>query len=512
MRRLRRYGLSPLSPRALMRAVWRRLRSLWPPGLRAQLTAGYSVAFIILSVIIFGLSGAILRTTFLGSTQEQIGNRADQIATAIAFASNRACVQDLSLNLPDVRQSATLRPCPGARASAAQSVPADTTYDVRVLDINDRTLYASPSFSTLYVPAVSYEEPLRGQTWTGTIGASNDTSGALLLSVALVQNNQIFAILQVARRLDNTTAAKITRGIIPPYSFPLVVILCIIGGYFFAKRVTRPVHRLTDAALAIAGGDLRQRVPVPLARDDLQRMALTFNTMVERVEGAFIQQRRFVADASHELRTPVAVIRSMTDVALASDPSREECLALLRDVNAETERLSRLINSLLNLARADEGQLALDLEPARLDLVASDVVASVTPLASERGLSLAVKRFDPVTVSGDVGRLIQIILILVDNAINYTPQGGTITLAVSAVNGTARLAVHDTGIGIAPEDLQHIFERFYRADPARTRAAGGTGLGLALAAELARAHDGAIEVASRVGVGTTFTLVLPFAA
>jgi two-component system, OmpR family, sensor kinase len=289
--------------------------------------------------------------------------------------------------------------------------------------------------------------------------------------------------------------------------------VAILGSYALASRAFRPIRRLTWAAhnISLDTNDLSQRVPLPAARDDVRTMAQTFNEMLDRLDRSFTQQRRFVADASHELRTPVAVIRSMTDVALAQEESStmQDYAAVLRDINAEAERLGKLINQLLTLARADDGQMRLDCDSVRLDLLADDVITSCAPLAEERGITLRSSKLTPATVAGDTARLIQAIMSLVDNALTYTNRGGLVTIAVKTKGRDALLAVTDTGIGIAANDLPHIFERFYRADPARSRAQGGSGLGLALVDGIARVHGGTIGVTSDPGKGSTFTMCLP---
>jgi signal transduction histidine kinase len=270
---------------------------------------------------------------------------------------------------------------------------------------------------------------------------------------------------------------------------------------------------MTSIARRIKAGDLHERVPVPPGKDELQTLALTFNEMIERLEKEFNRQRRFVADASHELRTPVAAIRSMTDVALSQSDalngaSSDEYLSTLHDVNAEAERLGHLINDLLTLASTDEHQLLLEREEVRLDLLAIDVAATTEALASEKGITLEVKADQPAMVIGDEVRLIQVMLNLIDNAIAYTNTGGKVLLSVEVREKEVFLTVRDSGIGIAQEHLEHIFERFYRVDAARSRAAGGTGLGLAIVEWIVRAHGGVITVESQVGVGTTFTVKL----
>jgi heavy metal sensor kinase len=266
-------------------------------------------------------------------------------------------------------------------------------------------------------------------------------------------------------------------------------------------------------ARQVEAGDLQQRVPVPRPHDELRELALTFNQMIARLDDAFSRQRRFVADASHELRTPVSAIRSMTDVALLREKTPDEYVGVLWDINAEAERLGRLISDLLALARADEGQTPLDRRLLRLDLIAADVAAVSALLASEKSIRLAVETSGPVEVLGDADRLLQAVLNLLHNALTYTPanSGGSVTIRVWAEVDMALLAISDTGIGIEPEHLPYIFERFYRADPARIHSYGGSGLGLSIVSWVVGAHGGSVKVESRPGYGSTFTIRLPLA-
>jgi signal transduction histidine kinase len=332
-----------------------------------------------------------------------------------------------------------------------------------------------------------------------------------IYSVALTDNGTVFGVLQVGESLAQltTTLQSITIALLT--IAPFVLLLGAFGSYWLAKRAFRPVLHLTRTAREIKAGDLHRRVPLPHARDEVHDLALTLNEMIRRLDEAFKQQRRFVADASHELRTPVTVIRSITDVALVEPVGLEECVVALREINTETERLGQLINELLPLARVDEEQLLLDCEPVRIDLLAFDVAATMEPLAVELGIALQVQDLEPATILGDTTRLIQVIMSIVDNALTYTNAGGTVTLNVEVSSTAARLVIRDTGIGIAAEDVAHIFERFYRADPARSRASGGSGLGLAIADWVVRAHGGSINVESQVGQGSTFTVTLPLA-
>src|SRR5829696_2690331 len=302
--------------------------------------------------------------------------------------------------------------------------------------------------------------------------------------------------------------------------------LALAGGWVLAGRALRPVDRVTAAAAAIASGDgtamsLGSRLLVPPTDDELARLSATFNAMLDRLQGSFRAQERFVGDASHELRTPLTAIRGNVDVLLRQvrlgrrDLDPTELTPALDDIRRESDRMRRLLEDLLLLARADAdaGKDPADTttirhETVRLDEIAADAVRSAAALASGQVLELEAPR--GVQVPGDPDRLHQLVMILLDNAIRHTPPGGRIRVAVaSTADGQARIAVRDEGEGIAPEHLPHLFERFYRADGARGRASGGTGLGLAIAQAICRAHGGDISVTSAPDQGATFLVTLP---
>lgn len=370
-----------------------------------------------------------------------------------------------------------------------------------------QVFYITPAFSKLTVPSASVAQPLRNISWQGTISARNGQA-VRLYSIALLDNGTIYGVLQVGEPLEQLAQTLRSIFLVLLVVTPFVLLLGAFGSYWLARRAFRPIHRLTSTAREIKAGGLHQRVPVPQARDEVQALALTLNEMIARLDQAFTQQRRFVADASHELRTPVTVIRSISEIALAQPLNLEEHQTVLQELHAESERLSQLINDLLTPARADEGQLQLDREVIRLDLLASDVAASMESLAVERGITLQIGKLEPSMVEGDTARLILAMMGLVDNALTYTNADGTVTLSVEVTETCTCFSVRDTGIGITPEDALHIFERFYRAGSARSRSAGGSGLGLAIVDWVVRAHGGSISVESQVGQGSTFKIAL----
>jgi two-component system OmpR family sensor kinase/two-component system sensor histidine kinase BaeS len=278
-----------------------------------------------------------------------------------------------------------------------------------------------------------------------------------------------------------------------------------------AARVFRsyalPLADIMDAAESVANGDLDVRVEERGSRE-FQRLAHSFNRMTEELARTDRQRRNLTADVAHELRTPLHIIRGNLEGILDGvyAPTPEHIEATLQ----ETRTLARLVDDLRTLSLAESGQLPLVLEPVDVADLLADVVTSFSAQAESAGIDLrcAADAATPLEIQGDAGRLDQVLSNLVSNALRHTPSGGRITLSAEAADGCVRLTVADTGEGIAPEDLPFVFDRFWRGDRARSHS-GSTGLGLAIAAQLVRAHGGAIRVASRPGDGTTFTLDLP---
>jgi two-component system OmpR family sensor kinase len=289
---------------------------------------------------------------------------------------------------------------------------------------------------------------------------------------------------------------------------PMALVLAGGGGWLLARAALRPVGRMTEQAEAIGADRLHDRVSVPDAADELNRLARTLNGMLDRIERGVVEQRRFVADASHELRTPLAVMRAELEVALRGDDPAADASEVLGSAAEEVARMSKIVDDLLTLAHRDENSLELLLTPVDLGEVAAEVAGQLRPLAEAGGVRLDVEA-PPVPVVADQARVTQVVTNLVDNAVKYTGAGGSVRVRVWEQAGGGRLAVSDTGPGIGPQDLPKVFDRFFRLDAARTRARGGSGLGLAICKELVEAHGGRIWADSVPGAGSTFTLTLP---
>jgi signal transduction histidine kinase len=288
------------------------------------------------------------------------------------------------------------------------------------------------------------------------------------------------------------------------------LLIALVGSWIVASRALRPVTNMSQTARAIARSrDFSQRIEAPLRQDELSGLAMTLNEMLGSLEGAYLFQQRFVSDASHELRAPLTAIQANLEL-LQRHPEMTEADRgeALTEAARESTRLTRLVADLLALARADAG---IPLRHARVDLDEIVLAAFVSARQLAQGQTLTLDPFEAIQTCGDEDRLKQLALILLDNALKYTPPRGEVSMGLRRDGDEAELTVRDTGFGISADDLPHVFERFYRADPARGRDPGGTGLGLPIADWIIQQHSGRISIVSDIGQGTTVTVRLPLA-
>lgn len=309
---------------------------------------------------------------------------------------------------------------------------------------------------------------------------------------------QVARLLDTYEHLNRVSLTALLMGFAAATASLFVAVLLTPGLF-------KPLEDMATAARQITrADDLSRRVPYANRPDEIGDLARAFNQTLERLERLFRTQQRLLADVSHELRTPLTTIRGNLDLMRRMGETDPQSLSAIQ---VEIERMTRLVGDLLLLARADSGGLPLERKPVELDYILFDVYRQVRILEPPVGIELT--EVDQVTVLGDADRLKQLMLNLVENAVKYTPPGGEVSLSLSKKAGWAFFEVSDTGIGIPPENLPHVFDRFYRVDKARTRAQGGSGLGLSIAKWVAQAHGGAIRVTSQVGEGTTFSVTLP---
>ena len=372
--------------------------------------------------------------------------------------------------------------------------------------------------STLGEASLPLETPvlqaaLRGQSQyeTRSVGGTR----LRIYTAPVVIDGQMEGVIQVAAAVGQVYQTQRQLLIILVSGGVIGVAISALLGALLARAALRPIDSITQTALAISRTeDLSRRLEVEGPPDEVGRLSSTFNEMLARLETLFKTQRRFTADVSHELRTPLTTIRGNIDLlrrgAAEDEEARRQTMAA---VESEVDRMSRLVADLLLLAQADAG-VRLDSQPVELDTLLLAVYRQARTMS--QGAEVRLGHEDQAIILGDADRLKQLLLNLVDNALKYTPAGGRVTLSLYRTDGWVRLLVSDTGSGIQAEHLQPgptglplIFERFYRADKARSRAMGGTGLGLSIAYWIAQAHGGRIQVESEVGRGTTFTVWLP---
>jgi two-component system heavy metal sensor histidine kinase CusS len=316
----------------------------------------------------------------------------------------------------------------------------------------------------------------------------------------------------VATPLDPTEAILQHTRLLLLWTIPAVLAIASIGGYWISRRALAPVDEITAAARSIGIQNLSQRLDVPSTGDELQRLSETWNGMLARLESAVQRLSQFTADASHELRTPIALIRTTAELTLRRERPSETYRKALREIVAESDRMTRLVEDLLFLARADASLPALPLERLELTPLIRDVCEQGEVLAQNRQVEIAADIPDrPVYVQANDPALRRLLLLLVDNAVKYTPAGGRITVSVGFDPRGTTVAVRDTGIGIPVAALPHVFERFYRVDESRNRDAGGTGLGLSIAKWIADRHSASLEAESVSGQGATFRVRFPAA-
>ncbi len=325
-----------------------------------------------------------------------------------------------------------------------------------------------------------------------------------------IRDERLEAYVEVAEPLTATASALSGLVLIVLVAVPVTLAAAAFGGWFIADRALRPIDTITRQAQRISEQDLHRRLDLNLPDDEVGRLARTFDAMLGRLDAAFQRQRQFTADASHELRTPLTVMKTNLGVTLNRPRSAKQYETALTQIEGEVDRLTRLTNDLLLLARSDAGQSIGQPHPIDLAALVDDVVTELRPLAQSKTLTLTCTTEVTATVSGNADQLHRLFFNLIENAIKYTPAG-SITARVLPQPDRVRVTIEDTGPGIAAEHLPHVFERFYRVDAARSREQGGSGLGLAIAHSIVTAHNGSLEVNSEVNRGTTFTVTLPLA-
>jgi heavy metal sensor kinase len=358
-----------------------------------------------------------------------------------------------------------------------------------------------------YLPVVAADLTAAQQeqsTYTTLIEAYAHDPIRVYTTPVLLENHLV-GILQVAENIEEIREIldRLLKRVF--VGGPALILMAALGGYWLAARALAPIDQITQTARRISAEDLSERLNLPNHEDEVSRLSATFDAMLNRLEEAFRRERQFTADASHELRTPLAAMQAILGFMRTEKRTVADYEQAMADLGEETERLRTLVENLLRLARGDLQRLAVR-EPVDFSALLLDVCDSLQPLAEAKGLSLTCQTAQHLMLWGDSDNLVRLLVNLVDNAIKYTEQGGIVVTANKEVDVVC-VTVADTGVGMQAEHLPHIFDRFYRVE--RSRTTPSSGLGLAIALEIARSHGGSIEVKSNYGQGTVFTVRLP---
>jgi heavy metal sensor kinase len=343
-----------------------------------------------------------------------------------------------------------------------------------------------------------------------------------MMTLPVIENGHMARIIQVASSLEDVEDALRTLFIILVITVPLALLVASLGGLFLANQALKPVDHITQTARMITSQNLNQRIKSLKVKDEISRLIETFNEMISRLDQSFHQIRQFSSDASHELKTPLTILKGEVEVALRKERTPQDYEQILRSNLEEINRMSKIVDNLLLLARTETGDIRLFKEEVNLSQIVSDVVTHLTKLARSKDLQIAAPNHqEDILLYGDGLRIRQMLFNLVENSIKYTEPGGSISVslkknALDSLPGReqesydgVQIVVSDTGIGIAKEDQEKIFSRFFRVDKARSREQGGSGLGLSICKWIVEAHQGQITVESELGKGSRFIVKLP---
>ncbi|HYV97750.1 MAG TPA: ATP-binding protein [Gemmatimonadaceae bacterium] len=477
---------------------------VWPESVRWRLTLWYA-AVLAVPLIMFAAGSRYLvkstmsaradwflqaaRSSFMSELETELASASP--SRAVRAATRDVRFRDIAFVVLDARDSLL-----------GESVTDDSTErapkGVAQPEVDRDRLLAYPGRHA-HVPTLGW---LPGPDSVHRVIASRVSLRGRSYTIAAVQS----------RSGINTTVGNLTLGYF--IAIPVFLLVASAGGYLLARSALAPVAMMSRQARAIGASNLHERLPVPVPHDELHELSTMVNELLQRLELSFEQQRRFVANASHELRTPVAIVRAESEIALGRDGRQEseyrDSLVVVRDA---ADRMSRIVRDLFLLARADAGNTPMQTEPLYLDEMVSDVSRSMRGVASQSGVKIDVAPMSETPFVGDVELLGRMLLNLIDNAVKFSPPESTVHVKLARNNGTHLLTVSDEGAGIPTDAQPHVFERFFRADKSRApvngSATSGAGLGLAIVQLVAEAHGGKAELEESSPAGSTFVVALP---
>lgn len=381
---------------------------------------------------------------------------------------------------------------------------------IRITRQDGSILYESGSIRDPYIDVQNISNPTFAQsTESFRLEAKGGTHGLLLYTLPYTSSSGTRYLVETGAPLApiDRVLSSLLRLLL--LITPLILVAAAFGGHFLMTRPLRPLVVLTEQAEQIGTHELGERLPVIATGDELERLSLSLNRMICRLEDALNHNRRFSADVSHELRTPLTILRGELEQVIQGPHLSNSVREAIGSSLEEIDRMTKIVENLLAIARLDSGTDVMNRQCVDLNLLARWTVDQLHVLAEEKQITMHNVQADPALVLADSARVKQVLVNLLDNAIKYTPHGGRIEVSVATSQRIAILEVSDTGIGIPPESLPNVFDRFYRSDKARSRESGGTGLGLSIVQAICNAHEGSVSIQSSEGVGTTVRFELP---
>ncbi|MBP7528987.1 MAG: heavy metal sensor histidine kinase [Syntrophorhabdaceae bacterium] len=447
----------------------------------------------ILALILVTFSSGVY-IYFKNSLQKSIDTKIKSIAEVLASSMTETHNQSLFGNFERYLENALGKKPKG---KFIQIIDASGKIGAR---LNDLEAEAVP------VSFVTLEKALKGEIVYETIETARPR--LRMITMPIVEHKKIISIVQVGSSLEEFEDTMKRLLIIMIISIITSISVTIVVGYFMAKKTMKPVDQIRRAAVNISSNNLDERIDIKGRKDELGRLAETFNAMISRLKDSFLRINQFSIDVSHELKTPLTILKGETELALRKERTNEEYKRSMQSNLEEIDRMSRIIDDLLLLSKAETKDIGMNLEKVDLRDLLADVCMNMKLFGENKGVEIVVRELEDIRLVGDELKLRRMITNVVENAIKYGHRGGHVIVSSYKQNGFACVNVEDDGPGISPGDIKYIFDRFYRADRSRKRESG-SGLGLSISKWIAEAHKGSIDVQSRPAAGSVFTIKLP---
>lgn len=454
-----------------------------------KLTIWYSGILALILVVFSSAVYVYFENSLMNSIDTKIKSIADVLSSSLTGANNQSVLGNFERYLENVL---------GKKPKGKFIQIIDPSGKIGA-KMNDMETDAVP------VPFSTMERAAHGEIVYETI--ENQNSRTRMVTIPFIENKQV-SFVQVGSSLADFDETMRKLLIIMVIGIPTSLTVIVIVGYFMAKKSLKPVDQITKAAVKISSSNLDERIDIKGRKDELSRLADTFNAMIGRLKDSFQRINQFSIDVSHELKTPLTILKGETEVALRKERSNEEYRQLLQSNLEEIDRMAQIIDDLLLLSKADRKDVKLNIENISLRDLIADVCMKMKIFADKKEITLIVDELADVRLSGDELKLRRMLWNIIENGIKYTPKDGVVTVSSYTNNGCVCIDVRDNGIGISADDVKYIFDRFYRADRSRKRESG-SGLGLSISKWIAEAHKGAIEVTSQPAQGSQFLIKLP---